>query len=254
MTATTVDATAPEPTPAASRIWAPAAAFAGVAATAAALGVSELVAGLLGAQSLIAAIGGVVIDNQPPGAKDFVVSIFGTNDKLALEVLIVVVALAIGAGIGLLARRWYTVAAAAIAGFAVIGFAAALGDPSVSAAPQALVAGAGAIAGIWTLSWLIGRAPTAGPSVSAAAGALGMPNWSRRGFLIRSGSIAAASVVAGVVGRNMLESARPPRRPAGPRSRRRPSLRRSHRAASSRRTGSRRSSSRTTSSTGSTPP
>ena len=51
--------------------------------------------------------------------------------------------------------------------------------------PQALVAGVAAIAGIRTLSWLLGRAPT--PAVaSAAPGALGMPDWSRRGFLIRS--------------------------------------------------------------------
>jgi hypothetical protein len=50
------------------------------------LGRGELVAGLLGGPSLIAAIGGIVIDLQPPGAKDFIVSIFGTNDKLALEV------------------------------------------------------------------------------------------------------------------------------------------------------------------------
>ena len=32
-----------------------------------------------------------------------------------------------------------------------------------------------------------------------------MPNWSRRGFLIRSGSLAAASVVAGIAGRRLLD-------------------------------------------------
>ena len=70
-------------------IAAPFAVLAGIAATTAALGVSELVAGLLGAQSLVAAVGGFVIANQPPGAKDFVVALFGQNDKLALELLIV---------------------------------------------------------------------------------------------------------------------------------------------------------------------
>ena len=69
-------------------------AVAGVAATAAALGVSELLAGVLpGATSLVAAIGQVIIDNQPPGAKDVVVSLFGTNDKLAFELIIVAIAL-----------------------------------------------------------------------------------------------------------------------------------------------------------------
>ena len=82
------------------------AAMGGIAATAAALGVSELLAGLLsGAGSLVAGIGQLVIDLQPPGAKDVMVGLFGTNDKLALEIIIVIVALAIGAGLGILARR-----------------------------------------------------------------------------------------------------------------------------------------------------
>ena len=51
---------------------------------------SELLAGLLpGATSLVAAVGQVIIDHQPPGAKDFVVALFGTNDKLAFEIVIV---------------------------------------------------------------------------------------------------------------------------------------------------------------------
>ena len=53
------------------------------------------------------------------------------------ELLIVAVALVVGAGLGLLARRWFTLAAAGIAAFAGFGFVAALGDPSVSGAPQA---------------------------------------------------------------------------------------------------------------------
>ena len=70
----------------------------------------------------------------------------------------------------------------------------------MSAAPQALVAAAAAMAGIWTLSWLIGHAPVAETAPGTATTTLGMPNWSRRGFLIRTGSVAAASVVAGVAG------------------------------------------------------
>ena len=50
---------------------------------------SELIAGVLSpGSSLIAAIGQTIIDLQPPGAKDFVVALFGTNDKLALEILV----------------------------------------------------------------------------------------------------------------------------------------------------------------------
>jgi DMSO/TMAO reductase YedYZ molybdopterin-dependent catalytic subunit len=181
-------------------------AVAGAVATLAALGASELVAALLGAQSLLAAVGEWVIDHQPPGAKDFVVSIFGTNDKLALETLIVAVTVLIGAAVGIVARRSFLAGAGTIAAFAAIGFLASLGDPAVSPALQAIVSGVAAFAGIQSLSWLLGPAVTR-PSSAGDARAGGMPNWSRRSFLIRSGSVAAASVVAGVVGRRLLDTA-----------------------------------------------
>jgi len=179
-------------------------ALAGVVATLAALGVSELVAALLGGQSLVAAVGGWVIDHQPPGAKDFVVSLFGTNDKLALEILIVAIALLIGAAVGIVARRSFAAGALTFGAFALIGFLASLNDPSVSAAPQAIVAGVAGFAGIETLSWLLGWAL---PRPARGATTATMPDWSRRSFLIRSGSVAAASVVAGVLGRRLLDAA-----------------------------------------------
>ena len=205
MTTSTIDSTAPRP--AVRPFGTLDAAIAGVTATLAALGVSELVAALLGGQSLVAAVGGFVIDHQPPGAKDFVVSLFGTNDKLALELLIVGTSIAIGAAVGIVARRSFVIGAGVIAAFVVAGFLASLGDPAVSAAPQAVVAGAAAFAGIQTLSWLLG--PVHAADAAAAIGdthLARMPDWSRRSFLIRSGSVAAASVVAGVAGRSLLEA------------------------------------------------
>ncbi|HEY7941986.1 MAG TPA: hypothetical protein VID25_08575, partial [Candidatus Limnocylindrales bacterium] len=56
-------------------------ALAGVAAGAAGIAASELAAGLLpGFPSLIIAVGTQIIALQPPGAKDFMVGLFGTND------------------------------------------------------------------------------------------------------------------------------------------------------------------------------
>ena len=75
-------------------------ALGGAAAAALALAAGELVAGVLGGPSLIAAMATIVIDLQPPGAKDFMVSIFGTNDKLALEIATATVAILIGAAAG----------------------------------------------------------------------------------------------------------------------------------------------------------
>src|SRR5258706_10259907 len=105
--------------------------IAGALGALAAIGLSELVAGFLGAPSLLAAIGEFVIDHQPPGAKDFVVGLFGTNDKLALESLIVLVAAGLGAVLGIVAvRRSFAVAAGGFAVFALAGFLATLAMPS----------------------------------------------------------------------------------------------------------------------------
>lgn len=183
------------------------AALAGVLAVAAALGLSELAAGLLGGSSMVAAVGGVVIDLQPPGAKDAVVRLFGQNDKLALELLVVGAALAIGAAVGLAARRRFAIGAAVIGAFAVGGFAAAQADPASMPAVAVVVAAVAAVAGVQSLAWLLARAGPAGRP--GPAGAV-MADWSRRGFLIRGGSLAAASVAAGVLGRRLLDATRTP--------------------------------------------
>ncbi|MEP6638507.1 MAG: molybdopterin-dependent oxidoreductase [Chloroflexota bacterium] len=205
------------------------AAVAGIVATATALGVSELLAGILpGATSLVAAVGQVAINLQPPGAKDAVVSVFGTNDKLALELFIVAIALLIGAGLGVLARRRYEAAVAAFVVFGVIGFAASLGDPLAN---PGIVAAASAVsvgAGLWAIGSLLDRSrrvavaptdelsPTGGPVAGRAIAArrtASMPDWSRRSFLIRAGGLGVGAVAAGVVGRGLLERQRTP--PAG---------------------------------------
>ena len=166
------------------------AALAGILAVAAALGVSELLAGLLpGATSLVAAVGQVVIDLQPPGAKDLVVSLFGTNDKLALEVFIVVVALLIGAGLGLLARRRYGIAAIIFVVFGVVGFVASLGDPLAEASTIAAATALSVGVGLWVLGMLLDRSRSAVDTSDTDAPAAVMPDWSRRSFLIRSSAV-----------------------------------------------------------------
>src|SRR5674476_1289784 len=77
-----------------NRIWRPA--VAGALAAGVAMAAAELVAGLVrGAPSLITAIGSLVISLQPPGAKDLMIRLFGTNDKVALNVSVVVIALVV---------------------------------------------------------------------------------------------------------------------------------------------------------------
>ncbi len=186
----------------------PRAALAGSLAVAAALGLSELLAGILsGATSLVAAVGQVVVDHQPPGAKDLVVGLFGSNDKLALEVLIVIAALAFGAVLAVAGRRWSAVPTVGFVAFGVLGFVTAVGDPLVSATITAVTVAVATAAGLWILDWLI-RAGTP-PARSATQqtprrGAASMPDWSRRTFLVQAGAVGVSATVAGVIGRSLL--------------------------------------------------
>jgi DMSO/TMAO reductase YedYZ molybdopterin-dependent catalytic subunit len=185
------------------------AAIAGVLATATALGLSELLAGLLpGATSLVAAVGQFFIDHQPSGAKDFVVALFGTNDKLALELFIVAVALLIGAGVGLIARRRYDLAVGIFAIFGALGFAASLSDPLVNPAVAAAAAAVSVGAGLWVLGWLLDCSGAAMPARTGGSTLAQMPDWSRRSFIIRAGSVGVGAVVAGAVGRSLLDRQR----------------------------------------------
>src|SRR5689334_8351283 len=98
------------------------AAIAGAVAALVALGVGELIAGLIaGIPSPIAAVGAAVIDFAPPGSKDFMVALFGTNDKTALTVVVVAAVLLVGVLVGLIARRQPAVAIAVILGIVGVG-------------------------------------------------------------------------------------------------------------------------------------
>jgi DMSO/TMAO reductase YedYZ molybdopterin-dependent catalytic subunit len=178
------------------------AAIAGGVAAAVALGLSELLAGILpGSTSLVAAVGQVVIDLQPPGAKDLVVALFGTNDKLALEVVVAAAAIAIGAVLGVLARRTFAIAAVGFIAFGIVGFLAALGDPLVNPAMVAASVALSVGVGLQVLGSLLGRAALVGTEDVAGGGA----SPARRSFLLRSAGFGVGAVIAGFGGRALLE-------------------------------------------------
>ena len=142
-----------EPRPRPPRWWD---AAAGIVATAVALAVSELVAGaLMGAASPIVAVADVVVDSVPAWLKNAAISLFGQSDKVALIVGTVLVALLIGAGLGVLARRSYTAAVGGLVLFGVVGVLASLGDPRASLGPTVLAVGVGVAAGSWMLRRLL---------------------------------------------------------------------------------------------------
>lgn len=182
----------------------PRAALAGATAAALALGVSELLAGLLpGATSLVAAVGQVIIDLQPPGAKDVVVALFGTNDKLALELFVAAISIALGSVFGLIAERRLWLGAAGFIAFGLVGFVAALGDPTGNPSIVAVQTAVSVGLGVQGLSWLLG---VLAPSEAQPGRPLSDP--ARRSFLLRTGALGIGAVATGVIGRSLLDRAR----------------------------------------------
>lgn len=167
-------------------------AVAGMLAAGAALGGAELLAGALGAlTSPIELIGDRVVDGAPPVVKDAAVAVFGTADKLALQVGTVVIALLVGAGLGVLARRVWTAAALGFVAAGVLGIAAAAASPRASLVLVAIVIGVGVAVGLTVLRRLL-------------APALYTDDGSRRQLLVAA-VVGAGALGAGVVGRWLLQ-------------------------------------------------
>lgn len=183
-------------------------AVSGAAAAGLALGVSELLAGLItGLPSLIEGLGNWVIDTAPKPVKDFAISVFGTNDKLALLVGIAVVTLLLGAVVGIYARKRFGIAVGVFIGFAVVASLAAARDSQVSFALAMVPAGAAAITGLGTLQWLYGFGITSENSADEDAVRPDVA-WSRRSFLLGTGAILGLAAFAAGTGRILLENAK----------------------------------------------
>ena len=177
-------------------------AVAGLLTTALALGVAELVAGLRkGTASPIVAVGGEVIDAVPAPVKDFAIATFGTNDKVALVVGIVVLLAAFGVILGILAARRLVLGLAGVALFGVVGAAAALSRPASSTfdvLPSIVGALVGMVALTAFVAGLSGR-PFAGTAAAATAPTTGRLD--RRRFLTTGVAVAALAAGAGSIGR-----------------------------------------------------
>lgn len=189
------------------------AALAGVAAGLVAIATGELFAGLVpGATSVVVAVGDLVIALQPPGAKELVVELFGGNHKLALQAAIVVAALAIAGGAGILARHrfergaWVFVGGGGAALVAALAGAGGMAEPILVLAVVALAV----LNGLVALRWLLGlaaRAATRAPTATATPDdPPGTGAWARRRFLIASAATIGGAAFVGTVGRGLAES------------------------------------------------
>lgn len=174
----------------------PAAALCGVVAVLAALGAGHLVAGYLDPQSSpYLAVGNSFIDRTPAWLKNFAISTFGTNDKLALLLGMGAVMLLVGAAAGLLCRRNRAAGTGFIVLLGIVGTLAALGRPDTKAlgvlAPLAAV-----VVGVAVLLLLVRQ---------ATPDAIGGP-LSRRSFLGTAAALAAAAGLGAVVGQRARNS------------------------------------------------
>jgi len=186
-----------------------------MASAAVAIGVGEIVAAVLGGTSPIGAVGALVIALQPPNGKDLMVSLFGTNDKLALEVMVFIGGVLLGSLLGLIGRRDVRLAYLGFVAVAIPGFVLVLQDPleDLSAAAITIAVsmlgsrarvnpspmrGSKAVATPATGGAGAVGAGAVGADADAAGGAVSIP---RRGFLAIAGTFVAVGAALAVVGR-----------------------------------------------------
>jgi DMSO/TMAO reductase YedYZ molybdopterin-dependent catalytic subunit len=181
-------------------------AIVGMASAAVAIGVGEVVAGVLGGTSAIAAVGALVIALQPPWGKDLMTSLFGTNDKLVLEIMVFVGGVLLGSLLGIIGRRDVRIA---YAGFVVVGLAGLgliMQDPLEDLTAGVITIGAAVAAGIATFAWLSAMLATTpatatAPATKGASAATTSVSMPRRGFLAIGATFVAVGAVLAVVGR-----------------------------------------------------
>lgn len=168
------------------------AALAGLAAGSATLGTQAVVAAVVapGAGPFLA-LGGAVVDATPAWLKDSAVALFGTADKIALHVSVVVVVAAISAGVGLAAARSRAAGTVLVLALSAVTALAAVTRAGTgwSALLPAVV---GAVVGVLVLRALVARLPRATRAQEATDGH--GPTLGRRSFV----RLATVTVLLGV--------------------------------------------------------
>ncbi len=178
-----------------------AAAVAGLVSGALAVAVGTLVAAITDVVSPIDAVGSEVIDRAPLWLKELAIQWFGTNDKLALRIGIVVILAVAAAIIGMASVRRPWLGLTGFMAFGLVGALAAGHRPGQTAG-AVVPSIVGATVGAVVLRRLTRPVTIEVPGPSKAP--LG---WDRRRFLFTSGAAGVAAVAAAGVARS-LESGR----------------------------------------------
>ncbi|MFD7256115.1 molybdopterin-dependent oxidoreductase [Streptomyces sp. NPDC059874] len=169
------------------------AAFAGLAA-------AELAAAAVRPEAApVTAVGGALVDLTPQAVREWAIRLFGTADKTVLALGIVVVLAAVAVGAGMLALRRLPAGIAVTGGVGLLGAAAALSRPEASW-KDALPSLVGALVSAAVLYLLITAATRPRPAGTPPAGTWAMD---RRGFGRLAAAVVALSAGAGYAGRRL---------------------------------------------------
>jgi DMSO/TMAO reductase YedYZ molybdopterin-dependent catalytic subunit len=152
-----------------------------------------------GAPSLVLSIGALVIALQPSGAKQLMVDLFGEADKLVLNLAVLMVALAGGAVLGVVGRRWPRLASTGFAAVGLLGLVAAVRDPLVDPVLATVTTGLASGVAILALPRLLQLA------APRETGTPPMLDFDRRRFLGATIGLAGVAATSGAVGRLLLE-------------------------------------------------
>ena len=179
----------------------------GILAALLAVGVSELYAGIFGGlPSLIVSMSGRFVDLTPRAFEEFAIGLFGTSDKLALVITLVVLAAMFGAALGVIALRSRPIA---VAGFAVFGTLAGIASAVDAQSTPAHAVASAAIsigAAVAVLLWLT-RVTNELVTADDTAGAMQFQR-QRRLFVGTGAVVAFAALATGIAGRNLIERAK----------------------------------------------
>ncbi|MGZ4132620.1 MAG: molybdopterin-binding oxidoreductase, partial [Actinomycetota bacterium] len=181
-----------------------AAAALGVLVAGFALAAGQLLAAFVAVgSSPIVAVGQATIDLAPPWLKDFAIRTFGSHDKEALIVGMLVVLTALAALTGIAAVRRPAIGIAALVALGALGAVAALSRPDATAVWAIPSIGA-TFAGVGALSFLLGRFYGMRPSERRPTVTTEEPaphGFDRRTFVRAAFAVGSTSVVVGVAGK-----------------------------------------------------
>ena len=197
-----------------------AAAVAGLVSGAVAVTAGMLVAAIANRPSPIDAVGGSFIDRTPRWLKELAIDWFGTNDKTALRVGMILVLAVVSLVLGSSSRRTAWPLVIGIAAFAVVGALSAAERPG-SSAVSIVAPLVGAIIGIASTVFLLGQLNVRWLTAHRPRASRVPIGWDRRRFVRATAAVGTGSIIIGALARrgeeervNRVEDQRPESLPA----------------------------------------